>query len=57
MIGTQRERERDAVRDDEIARKEAEIGGVNRVWGSRIKGVPQREGRGSSDSEEGQSVS
>ena len=47
---TQRERERDTESEGEIARKETEIGGVKRIWGSRLKGVPQREGRGSSDS-------
>ena len=51
-----RTRERDAVREGEIAWKETEIGGVKRIWGSRLKGAPPREGRGSSDREEGWSV-
>ena len=53
MMGTRREQDRDAESEGEIARKETEIGGVKRIWGSRLKGVTQREGRGSS---EGQSV-
>ena len=40
MMGTRRERE------SESAWEEPEIGGVKRVWGSRLKGAPQREGRG-----------
>ena len=56
-MGTQRERERDAGRDGEIARKEIEIGGVKRIWSSLLKSAPQRKERGISDSEEGQSVS
>ena len=51
------ENERDTVRDGEIVRKETETGKVKRIWGSRLKSVPQREGCGSLDSEEGQSVS
>ena len=39
-----------AGRDGEIARKETETGGVKRIWGSRLKSAPPREGRGSSDS-------
>ena len=57
MLGTQRERERDTESEEEIACKETEIGGVKRIWGRRLKGAPQRKGRGSSESEEGQSVS
>ena len=57
MIGTQREGERDVVREGEIAWKKTEIGRVKLIWGSRLKSAPQREGRGNSDSEEGQSVS
>ena len=53
---TQRERERDAGRDCEIARKETETRGVKRIWGSRLKGAPPREGRGSADSEEGRYI-
>ena len=45
------------MRDGEIARKEAETGGVKRIWGSRSKGAPLREGRSSTDIEEGQIVS
>ena len=52
-----RTRERRRESEGEIAWKETEIGGVKRIWGSRSKSVPQREGRGSSDSVEGQSVS
>ena len=50
-------RTRDTESEGEIARKETEIGGMKRIWCSRLKGVPQREGCGSSDSEEVQSVS
>ena len=52
-----RTRERDAESEGEIAWKETEIGGVKRIWGSRLGSAPQREGLGSSDSEEGRSVS
>ena len=56
-MGIQREREeRDAESEGEIAWKETEIGGVKRIWGSRLKSAPQREGRGRSDSEEGWSM-
>ena len=57
MMGTQRERDRDDESEGEIGRKETEIGGVKRIWGSRLKSVPQREERVSSVSSEGQSVS
>ena len=40
-----------------MARKETETGGLKRNWGSQLKSAPLREGRGSSDSEESQSVS
>ena len=33
-----------------------ETDGVKRIWASRLKGAPQREGSGSEDSEEGRSV-
>ena len=42
--------------DGETAKKETETGGVKRIWGSRLKGAPTREGCGSTDSEEGRSV-
>ena len=45
------------MRDGEIARKGTETVGVKCIWGSQLKSAPQREGRGSSESEEGQSVS
>ena len=57
MRERERERERDAESEGKIARKETEIGGVKRIWGGRSKSAPQREGRSSSDTEEGQSVS
>ena len=56
-VDSARTRERDAVRDGEIARKETETSGVKRIWGRRLKVAPQREGRGSSEGEEDQRVS
>ena len=41
----------------EIAWKETESSGVKRIWGSQLKSKPQKEGYGSSDSEEGHSMS
>ena len=50
-------RKRRQKEEGEIAWKVTEIGGVKLIWGSRLKGAPKGEGCGSSDSEEGQSVS
>ena len=57
MLGTRRERERDAVEEGEIAWKETEISGVKRISGSRSRNESRRKGRDISDREEGQSVS
>ena len=56
MMGTQQERERDAESEGESEGKETEIGGVKRIWGSRLNGAPQREGHGRLDREEGRSA-
>ena len=50
-------RTRDIVRDGERARKETESSGVKRICGSRLESAPWREGHGSLNREEGQSMS